>query len=149
MVTNNYSFGSMVQELPDSPDLLSRRLEKQGYSVGYTGKWHLGTGEEELMNEPGYDEYMSTIDYSELRHQEFAVPTTRGYEGDDFPGHGYGGFNYQQYKDYLRENNLEYKLENIISGNYDVHQAATVTSPVESTVSYFLTDRAIKHIEEF
>src|SRR5699024_9032240 len=58
MVTNNYSFGSMVQELPDSPDLLSRRLEKQGYSVGYTGKWHLGTGEEELMNEPGYDEYM-------------------------------------------------------------------------------------------
>ena len=42
MCTNIYTKGCMVHELPDGERLLSRRLLKQGYSAGYTGKWHLG-----------------------------------------------------------------------------------------------------------
>lgn len=149
MMTNTYSYGSMVQELPDSEELLSRKLQKSGYSVGYTGKWHLGNGKNELKNEPGFLEYMSTINYSETRHDDYSVPTRLGFEGDDFPGHGYGGHQSDLFQDYLDENNLNYDIDNIITGNYDVHEAGTVTSPIESTVEYFLAERTIKYIEKF
>ena len=42
--SNIYNLGNSVHELPDSPDLLSRRLQSAGYRCGYTGKWHLGNG---------------------------------------------------------------------------------------------------------
>lgn len=106
--------------LPNSSDLLSNKLKEQNYSVGYTGKWHLGWG-----------------------------PTKVGYEGDDFPGHGAGGHGYEQYHNYLKEKGLEVKLENKISGHYKGHWAAEVVSPVETTVEYFLTDQAIHYIDQF
>jgi len=44
---NAGNYGSNISQLPDSQDLLSRRLTQAGYSCGYTGKWYLGTGGED------------------------------------------------------------------------------------------------------
>ncbi|MGM7723570.1 sulfatase-like hydrolase/transferase [Metabacillus sp. Hm71] len=120
MRNNTYEPGCRFNELPNSTELLSNKLKKQHYSLGYTGKWHLGSG-----------------------------PTEVGYEGDDFPGHGAGGHDYVQYHDYLKEHGKEVKLENKITGHYKGHWAAEVVSPVETTVEYFLTDRAIHYIDQF
>lgn len=120
MRNNTSEPGCKYDSLPNSSDLLSNKLKEQNYSVGYTGKWHLGWG-----------------------------PTEVGYEGDDFPGHGAGGHGYEQYHHYLKEKGLEVKLENKITGHYKGHWAAEVVSPVETTVEYFLTDQAIHYIDQF
>ncbi|MEK3890038.1 sulfatase-like hydrolase/transferase [Bacillus sp. FSL K6-3431] len=120
MRNNTSEPGCKYDALPNSPKLLSNKLKEQNYSIGYTGKWHLGPG-----------------------------PTEVGYEGDDFPGHGGGGHTYSQYQEYLNEKRLEVKLENKISGHYKGHWAAEVVSPVETTVEYFLTDQAIHYIDQF
>ncbi|RAV14400.1 sulfatase-like hydrolase/transferase [Paenibacillus contaminans] len=146
MQTNSYGMGSMVQELPDTPRLLSRQLEQQAYSIGYTGKWHLGFG-------PGMGEYLR----GNLAHVQFAdiaggirsLPTDVGYEGDDFAGHGGGGMTYPQFRQYLQDNGLTWQEENKVSGHFEWHYASELTSPVESTVEYFLTERAIHFIDEF
>ncbi|MEF3311965.1 sulfatase-like hydrolase/transferase [Paenibacillus sp. GYB004] len=146
MQTNSYGMGSMVQELPDTPRLLSRQLEKQDYSLGYTGKWHLGFG-------PEMGQYLR----GNLAHVQFAdiaagiksLPTDVGYEGDDFAGHGGGGMTYPQFRQYLQDNGLTWQEENKVSGHFEWHYASELTSPVESTVEYFLTERAIHYIDEF
>jgi arylsulfatase A-like enzyme len=50
METNIYCLGCRVNELIDTPWLLSRRLTELGYSNGYTGKWHLGIGKNIVMD---------------------------------------------------------------------------------------------------
>ncbi|CAM3899223.1 sulfatase-like hydrolase/transferase [Lederbergia lenta] len=131
MRNNTSEPGCRYDELPNTQDLLSARLKKQNYSIGYTGKWHLGSGDD---ND---------------RSSSKSSPTAVGYEGDNFPGHGAGGHNYPQYAEYLIERGLEVKLENKITGHYKGHWAAEVVSPVETTVEYFLTDRAIHYIDQF
>ena len=59
-----------MHELPDGPHLLPRRLQTAGYSTGYTGKWHLGT-------ERGQSFY---------GQQTPSLPSTMGFEGEDFEG---------------------------------------------------------------
>ncbi|WP_062105926.1 sulfatase-like hydrolase/transferase [Bacillus niameyensis] len=120
MRNNTSEPGCRYDELPNTPELLSNQLKKQNYKIGYTGKWHLGSG-----------------------------PTSVGYEGDDFPGHGAGGHSYSQYHDYLQEKGLNVQLKNIISGHYQGHSAAEVVSPIETTVEYFLVDQAIHYIDQF
>ncbi len=115
MMTNN-----LVQHLQDGPELLSRKLQAQGYSIGYTGKWHLGDG-----------------------------PSLVGYEADDFPGHGLGGHIFEQYKQYLADNGLTHATRNKLTGHYDEHYAAEEISPIEATVDYFLVERAIHYIDRF
>ncbi|GAB2542315.1 sulfatase-like hydrolase/transferase [Gracilibacillus alcaliphilus] len=120
MRNNTSEPGCKYDALPNKDTLLSNRLKEQQYNIGYTGKWHLGWG-----------------------------PTEVGYQGDDFPGHGAGGHGYEQYHQYLKDNNLEVTYANKISGHYKGHYAAEVTSPVETTVEYFLTEQAIQYIDTF
>ena len=63
MITNSYNYGNMVQELADTGTLLSRRLEKIGYTPGYTGKWHLGSGVENVKNDWYIQKYMGDIEF--------------------------------------------------------------------------------------
>lgn len=139
IMTNIYSPGSMVHELADGPDLLGRRLGEQGYSVGYTGKWHLGTGSRATGNP-------RTVRFPDYYFNPGSLPTSLGYEGDDFPGHGGGGENYPQFRECLAERGLSHDLANPMQGS---GRAAEITSPVESTVSHFLVDRAIHYIDTF
>ncbi|MCQ6561440.1 sulfatase-like hydrolase/transferase [Paenibacillus mendelii] len=146
MQTNGYGLGSIVQELPDTARLLSRQLGEQEYNIGYTGKWHLGTKTDE---ERHLSANLSYIQFPEIAAGIRTLPTDVGYEGDDFGGHGLGGMVYPEFKQYLQENGLEWKLENKISGHFEGHYAAELTSPEEGTVEYYLVDRAIHHIDRF
>lgn len=147
MQNNMYQPGCVVHELPDTSYLLSRQLQKQGYSAGHTGKWHLGFGSAS-HKDPWYksndvESSLNTIEYPDFYRSGSSLPTDLGYEGDDFPGHGGGGHNYKQYRDYLEEHNLEHLLKD------ETSSATEVLSPEESTIDYFLTERAIHFVDKF
>jgi arylsulfatase A-like enzyme len=128
--------------LPDSEYLLSRRLLQAGYSVGYTGKWHIGEGgAEALEGKKGLRPVFAP--------QHSGLPTNLGFEGDDFPGHGGGGYRYPQFLDYLKKNGLSFDVAD--RNNYGGGHTTTgeVTSPIESTNEYFLVEQAIHYIEQF
>ncbi|MBO9610169.1 MAG: sulfatase-like hydrolase/transferase, partial [Paenibacillaceae bacterium] len=116
------------------------------YSIGYTGKWHLGFGPEMGNYLRGNLAYMS---FPEIAAGFRSLPSDLGYEGDDFGGHGGGGMSYPQYKEYLQDNGLELTIENKVSGHFEYHYAGEITSPVESTVDYYLAEQAIHYIDEF
>ncbi len=140
--TNIYERGCLVHELPDREYLLGRRLQEAGYSVGYTGKWHLGLGG------PSSGFYIPEL-RSGMVPAYSGLPSDLGYEGDDFPGHGGGGYQYEQYKEYLEKNGLSFDLAD--RDDYGGAHTITgeVTSPLESTNEYFLVEQAIHYIEQF
>lgn len=147
MQNNMYQPGCVVHELADSPRLLSRQLRKQNYSAGHTGKWHLGFGSAS-HKDPWYKNHdvegsLNTVEYPDFYRTGSSLPTDLGYEGDDFPGHGGGGHNYKQYRDYLEENGLEHVLKD------ETANGTEVLSSEESTIDHFLTRRAIHFIDKF
>lgn len=154
METNLYQTGCRTHEIYDSSRLLSRRLETVGYQLGYTGKWHLGVGRDKAHNEEGVH-ILATLEQGFMdvgAHINYGtLPTDVGFVGDDFPGHGCGGWRYPQFQDYLKANNLELKMidENYGSRAGDHSTTAEVVSPIESTIEYYLTQRAIDLIDGF
>lgn len=149
MITNSYNYGNMVQELADTPELLSRRLLEAGYQAGFTGKWHLGSGVEKVKADTYIQKFMGGIQFPEYELKNDALPTTRGYVGDDFPGHGFGGHFYPQFQDYLKEKGRDFKIEHVIKDFYQQHQAGVITTGVESTIEHYLVERATEVIEDF
>jgi len=132
MTANLHELGTCITELPDSPALLSRRLGEAGYGCAYTGKWHLGVGNE------WYGQRMDP-----------ALPSTRGFEGIDFPGHGGGGFGYPEYKQYLEARGLKHTLTRLETGGGECMPCGTLDEPVEATVPYFLAEHTIELIDKF
>ena len=130
MYTNAYNAGANVSELPDGPHLLSRKLRKAGYRCGYTGKWHLGNGG----------------GLAHFTRQDAALPCTRGFEGQNFPGHGGGGFGYPEYKGYLKANGWTHEVKGPDRPNAS---GGILQGPVESTVPYFLASHTIDLIDRF
>ncbi len=149
MQTNIFMHGCMLHELPDSPALLSRRLAAAGYTPYYTGKWHLGYGAD-ARRDPYYQSHYAEID-SHLHDVELpdgycsvtSLPTTLGYVGDDFPGHGGGGHAYPQYGEHLAAHGLRQDVRAL-----EGIEQFEVTSPIETTVDHFLTDRACHWFDE-
>ena len=120
---NLHEIGCPVSELADNPRLLSRRLQAVGYQCGYSGKWHLGTASE-------------TTPFGQRNMP--VLPKDVGFKGQNFPGHGGGGFGYPEYKQYLEEHGFEHKvIDSVLQG------------PLESTVPYFLASNTINMMEEF
>ncbi len=148
MQGNLFASGCLVHELPDSPSLLPRRMKAAGYIAGYTGKWHLGYGKQ-AYEDPHFQQYIPKIDAC-LRAVTFpdpyceasSLPSDLGYEGDDFPGHGGSGLYYPQMIEYLKQRNLQFKVDN--KGGY-----GPVISPPESTIDWFLGDRAVQLLRDF
>lgn len=153
MESNQYQTGSRTHEIQDTPYLLSRRLERAGYTMGYTGKWHLGFGKDKKSSvegkillermKRGYMEGAAYLDYG-------TMPTDVGYIGDDFPGHGNGGWAYPQFQDYLKERGLTLSVINEGPERRpgDHSYWGEVVSPIESTIEYYLVERAIALIEQ-
>ncbi|QNK55917.1 sulfatase-like hydrolase/transferase [Paenibacillus sp. PAMC21692] len=56
---------------------------------------------------------------------------------------------YPQFRQYLQDNGLAWQEENKVSGHFEWHYAAELTSPVESTVEYYLAERSIHYMDEF
>lgn len=136
-----------VHELKDSPRLLSRRLARQGYRLGYTGKWHLGFGPrpQATASEIGpFPERYITADG--------ALPSLLGYDADDFPGYGgRTGTGGKRYAQYLAQRGLEYRVQpKSPRGDRRLHTCwGEVVSPEESTMDAFLVERARHYIRGF
>ncbi len=129
--SNVHNLGCSTHELNDHPDLLSRRLQSAGYLCGYSGKWHLGNNRKKAF----------------INDSVMSVPTKVGFVGQDFPGHGGGGFNYPEYKEYLAENGWEHEVTP--SENPDEWlRCGVLNGPEESTVPYFLTQNSINLMEQ-
>jgi arylsulfatase A-like enzyme len=133
VTSNVHNLGCNVHELRDRPELLSRRLETAGYSLGYTGKWHLGTDNTTAYGAPN----------------EPSLPRDVGFEGQNFPGHGGGGFAYPEYKAYLEAHGFEHEVKPWSEPAKSVWPAGELEDPVESTVPYFLAEHTIGLIDDF
>lgn len=140
MVTNVYSKGCMVHELPDSPYLLSRRLQEQGYAIGYTGKWHLGSGLDRKFL--GGVEYPWIADL--VKHS--GLPSDVGYEGNDFAGHGGIGDQYDVFHQYLSNRGKTYETRIL---HHEYPRAAEIISGIDTSVPHFLVDQTINKINDF
>jgi arylsulfatase A-like enzyme len=135
ITTNVHEIGCNVSEIPDSPNLLSRKLQDAGYHCGYTGKWHLGDGQ------------------SESRGGVNLVPATstaRGFIGQDTPQNK-GGWNFPDYPQYLRDIGLEEEAVNYENHRYGDQegQSIVVDHPLEGTCEYFLAENTIQLISQF
>jgi len=129
--SNAHNLGSSVHELPDGPNLLPRKLADRGYTSGYTGKWHLGNG---ACTAFGVD-------------VDPALPTTRGFVGQDFCGHGGGGFDYDEYKNYLDSRGLSHVVRPWAEDTKQILPTGELEGPSESTVPYFLADHTCSLID--
>jgi arylsulfatase A-like enzyme len=142
MVCNTNNIGCSVHDLPDRPELLSRRLGAAGYRCGYSGKWHMG----------GLDAGHPVPFYSVV--EPHTLPRDVGFEGQNFPGHGGGGQQYPEYQAYLRELGLTHRVKPwdgpapLFKGNgrYPGYEEEI---PVEGTVSYFLAGNTIDLMKRF
>lgn len=152
--TNLYQAGCRTHELQNNPNLLSRRLQTVGYQLGYTGKWHLGIGSDKQKSSEGKSilarqtkGFMESAAYENYG----TLPTDIGFVGDNFPGHGNGGWEYPQFREYLLNNNIELNIINkdthVRPGDHSV--TGEVTSSIKSTIEYYITQRAIDIINGF
>lgn len=134
ITSNIHEVGCSVHELPDGPHLLPRRLQQAGYSTGYTGKWHLGTARE----------------FSFLGVNRNALPSSFGFEGQDFPGHGGAGYGYPQYHEWLAARGLQHSVQPWNERTRPVRNGFGVLDvPTEATVPAYLVDRSIALMEDF
>ncbi|MFP4028937.1 MAG: sulfatase-like hydrolase/transferase [Candidatus Brocadiia bacterium] len=131
--SNVHNLGCSVHELADRPGLLSRRLEAAGYRCGYSGKWHLGTDRQEAWHAPNNP----------------SLPKDVGFEGQNFPGHGGGGFHYPEYRGYLRENGWKHEVAPPDKDSVALSHCGILQGPIESTVPYFLAENTISMIDRF
>ena len=131
MTANIGDLGCNQPYIADDPRLLSRRLEAAGVRCGYTGKWHLCA---EHNKRTRYQ-----ADYP------MSLPTTLGFTGHDFAGHGGGGFGDPIFQRYLDDNNLSYDVDRIEAAFG--HEAGIWRGPIESTVPYFLADHTMHLID--
>jgi arylsulfatase A-like enzyme len=129
---NVHDLGTSIHELSDRPDLLSRQLGKGGYSCGYTGKWHLGSEEDEAF---GF-------------RQRSSMPRDVGFEGHNCVG---GGINTPEFREYLSDRGLEYNVVQSRDVDVDLYGplSGIVEGPTEATLPYHLADHTIGLIDEF
>ena len=120
---NSYEFGCNVSELPDGPGLLPRKLLAAGYRCGYTGKWHIGS--------------------------RTSLPSSVGFEGVDFGGHGGGGFGYPEYKAYLKKHGYVHKVRKHAKDGVKIRNYGVLEDVVESSVPYYLAENTISLIDQF
>lgn len=145
MQTNIYTRGCMIHELPDHPTLLSRRLQQLGYQIGYTGKWHLGFGE----GRESHGEYQHHIRATPMLDRvrlDGCLPSTVGYEGEDYPGHGGCGSHTRQFREHLHRLGRP-QTRRVVHDRYP--EIYEVTSGPETVVSHMLTDQAIDLTTQF
>jgi len=133
MCCNVEDLGCSVHEIVDRPQLLSRRLQALGYRCGYTGKWHLGSDREVFYGEPNTP----------------CLPRDVGFEGQQSPGHGNGGFLYPEYQRYLAENGWEHRVKPPDDRPFHAWKYGVVEGPTESTVPHFLADHTISLLDRY
>jgi len=117
-----------LHEMVDRPALLSRQLQQAGYSCRYTGKWHIGTDGGRLFDQT----------------TTAALPRDVGFDGQQFPGHGSGGWHYDAFRQYLKDRGLSYTLRREPGAFY---RASIFDGPDEAHVTHYLVDHSIAQID--
>jgi arylsulfatase A-like enzyme len=130
--SNVHNLGNSVHELSDRPELLSRRLQAVGYECGYSGKWHLGTHSHAVFGSRNTP----------------SLPRDVGFRGQNFPGHGGGGFDYPEYRAYLEAHGYQHQVTRLDDRSVPVMRYGVLEGPVESTVPYFLAENSIRLIDD-
>lgn len=143
MQTNIYQRGCLIHELPDHPTLLPRRLRQLGYRPGFTGKWHLGFGPEPT-SQPEYHHHLAACPGLARLPHHGSLPSLLGYEADDFPGHGGVGRHTPQFKAWLAARGRTFTTRSIHDHYPHTYE---VTSGADTTVTHFLTERALDFID--
>lgn len=139
MTANIHEMGCAIHEIPDSERLLSRRLQSIGYSCGYTGKWHLGTDWPFIHNlEPWWK-----------IAADHALPSNRGFLGQDFPGHGGGGQEYPGYQAWLKDKGASHQVRPHKFDGEKITGYGILEGTADTTVSCFLADHTISLIDKF
>lgn len=133
VTTNVHEIGCNVSEIPDSPNLLPHRLAAAGYQCGYTGKWHIGDGENSSWGVPVSP----------------ATPLTRGFIGQNTPQNR-GGWHFDDFKEYLKELGLEDQIP-MYEQNFRTKDGTqlVVDHPIEGTCEYFLSENTNRLIDRF
>jgi arylsulfatase A-like enzyme len=139
VTSNIHEMGSIVNEIPDSPHLVSRQLEAAGYRTGYMGKWHIGS---DFGNRHRVARWWNLPN-------EPALPSNRGFAaGIDFPGHGDGGHGYPQYERYLAENGWSHRVRPHATDGEKITGYGILEGPAEATVSHFLANQTLAMMDE-
>ena len=133
ITSNVHNLGNSIHELEDRPELLSRRLESEGYHLGYSGKWHLGTD--------------STTAYGGSNRP--CLPKDVGFTGQNFPGHGGGGHKFPEFSEYLAKHELSRELAEWDHETPRFWPAGEELCSEEATVPYFLTENTNDMIRQF
>ncbi|MFP4029560.1 MAG: sulfatase-like hydrolase/transferase [Candidatus Brocadiia bacterium] len=139
MTGNPHQLGTCVSELPDHPDILPRRLATGGYQLGWTGKWHLGTGYQTIRRPGSYIDMPNTP----------SLPERFGFQGHrqdpNGKGHSAPGF-----AEYLQVNRLPSGTRPPASDSRrPAHNYGILEGPEEATFSYYLVNETIKLIDDF
>ncbi|NOY10142.1 MAG: sulfatase-like hydrolase/transferase [Spirochaetes bacterium] len=123
---NNCDMFSIIRNNFTHPEMfLYPLLEGNGYKLGYFGKWHI-------------DSDISAID--------------RGFQGISVPGYGLDpGADYgfktrpvNEYDNYIKEKGFKLpEFHPTVTTDQDLVMAGYIDDPVEASVPYFLTDKAI------
>jgi arylsulfatase A-like enzyme len=145
ITTNIYTPGCSVHELPDHPSLLGRRLQQLGYQTGFTGKWHLGFGDNRREH-PEYRAHVKAMPVLDWTDAPGALPSTRGWTGDDFPGHGGIGLDTPPYRAWLQKCGRKLTIQKHLEPyphNWEI------TSGRDTSVTFFLTEQALGHMDAF
>lgn len=133
ITSNIEDLGCTIKELQDHDRLLSRRLLKAGYLTGYTGKWHLGSNRTEIHGYPNRP----------------VLPADVGFQGQNFPGHGSGGFRFVEYKAFLNEHGYKHELIDWHGRTCQCFKMGILNGDTESTVAHFLTNHTLDLIDTF
>jgi len=123
MGTNCDMYHSLSSELARPDELLHTHFVDAGYSVGYSGKWHVGTK---------------------------LGPADFGFEGMSLPG--YGNITAQEcFKEYLNDNSLDYSIDSQIHANPEEQTllGGHWKGSVESTPPHFLANYTMDQISDF
>ena len=121
MTANEGEMGCGNDKIPDSLNLLGRKLQSAGYNCGFNGKWHIS---------------------------QATVPTKCGFLGYDYWGHGSGGHYYQDYRDYVTSLGFEWKIKPHEADGEKITGFGITGFPEEGTVSHYLADNTMKLIDE-
>lgn len=121
LTANEGEMGCGNARIPDSPNLLGRKLEANGYNCGYNGKWHISG----VIN-----------------------PTDCGFVGYNYPGHGSGGHYYGDYKKYVQALGYEWKIKPHKTDGEKITGFGITDFPEEATVSHYLANNTIEMIDE-
>lgn len=126
MMNNCDMFSTIRHNLPHPEMFLHPFLEKKGYKLGYFGKWHID----------------SDISATKRGFQGISTP---GYGLDSGPGYGFRTRPVNEYNDYLEEKGLKLpEFHTTVTTDQNIVMSGYIDDPVEASVPYFLTEKAIE-----